>query len=116
MAMSFSATGREQTAPSGRNTVYIAPNETRTMTVSRAGLVLISVEVPKGTTLGVSYANAGNVLPQGDGRFVFHGDVTVRAMARSQKDPTMTLEQAMLQSPLQLTGTGVHVVITRQSQ
>ena len=64
----------------------------------------------------MSYANAGNVLPQGDGRFVFHGDVTVRAMARSQKDPTMTLEQAMLQSPLQLTGTGVHVVITRQSQ
>ena len=47
MAMSFSATGREQTAPSGRNTVYIAPNETRTMTVTRAGLVLISVEVPE---------------------------------------------------------------------
>src|SRR5688500_4662826 len=66
-----------------------APNEERAVTLSKSGVVLASVTVPKGTSMVVSYDPAKGLLPTGDGRFEFFGDVEIRAQAVSQRNQTM---------------------------
>jgi len=105
--------GHGQAQPANRNTVYIAPNIARSLTISRSGVVLTTLAVPQGTILSVTFDTDGSALPSNDGRFSFHGNVEIRAMASSQK-PNLELANAMLRSPLQLAGTGVDVSITPQ--
>jgi hypothetical protein len=100
----------------GRETVYIAPNIARTVVISRSGAVLTTLAVPQGTVISVAYDTARSVLPVNDGRFEFHGNVEVRVLASSEKNPTERLQQAMLQSPVLLTATGVDVEITPVSK
>jgi hypothetical protein len=108
LALSVTSIGHGQ--PS-RNTVYIAPNISRTVTISRSGVVWTTLAIPQGTAIGVTYDTARSVLPSGDGRFVFHGNVEIRALAISQKDPTQRFQQAVSESPLELTAMGVDVEI-----
>src|SRR5688500_18979435 len=60
------------------------PNEEPVVTLSKSGVVLASVTVPKGTSMVLSYDPAKGLLPTGDGRFEFFGDVEIRAQAVSQ--------------------------------
>jgi hypothetical protein len=113
LAISVVSTGHGQGNQTSRNTVFVAPNVARTVTISRGGVVWTTLAVPPGTAISVTFDVAGSVLPTNDdGRFVFHGNVEVRALAMSQKDPTLMFQQALQQSPLQLTATGVDVEIT----
>jgi len=112
--MAFSFVSAEWGQPrNARNTVYIAADVARTVSISRAGLPLTSMAVPRGTLLSVTYDIATSVLPKSDRRFEFHGDVEIRAMAESQK-PRLILEEAMRQSPIELAATGVDVTIVPQ--
>jgi hypothetical protein len=112
LAMSVVSIGHGQAAQTGRNTVYIAPNISRTVTISRSGVVLTTLAIPQGTAISVTYDVAGSVLsPNNDGRFVFHGSVEIHVLPISQKDPTLQFQQAVLQSPLQMTATSVDVEI-----
>lgn len=123
LSLSLTSLGHAQTQQT-RNTVTIAPNVARTMTISRAGVVLGVFSVPEGTLLNVTYATAGSILPTTDpamrqvevaaGRFEFHGDVEVRAEVATQRDQSVRLQDAMLQSPVVLSSKGVDVVIARQ--
>ena len=74
-------------------------------------MVLSVLTAPQGTALSVTYDTAGSVFPNNDGRFVFHGTVDVRALAMSQKDPTLFFQQALDQGPLHLTAAGVDVEV-----
>src|SRR5262245_7053443 len=112
LAMSIASVGHGQTQQSGRNTVYIAPNMARTVTISRSGVILTTLAVPQGTIISVTYDTAGSVLPSGDGRVTFHGNVEVRVMAAGQRQ--LKLEDAILQAPIQLTASGVDVSIAPQ--
>jgi hypothetical protein len=111
LTMSVVSIGHGQAPQTGRNTVYIAPDISRTITISRSGVVWTTLAVSQGTAISVTYDVAGSTLPTNDGRFAFHGNVEIRALAISQKDPTLMFQQAMMQSPLQLTATGVDVEI-----
>ena len=110
LALTGVSTGHSQAPQGARNTVYIAPNVPRTLTISRAAVTLTTLTIPEGTLLSVTFDTARSVLPQADGRFEFHGNVEIHAMASSQKPP-LILEEAMRQSPIQLTATDVDVVI-----
>jgi hypothetical protein len=94
-----------------RQTVIIAPNIARTITVSRVGVVLVSLTVPQGTVLSVTYDEVRSRLPGADGRFEFHGDVELRVVVASQRARSVTLEEAMQQAPLLLTIKAGDVVI-----
>jgi hypothetical protein len=112
----FESFGHAQ-EPNATEWVLIAPNEDRTVTVSRAGVVFVSLVVPKGAILMVSHQRQAVVLPSGDGRFEFLGNVDIRAQAVSQRKPDITLEQAMMEfSPVLLSGKDVQVVIVPGSQ
>jgi|KBSSwiStaDraftv2_1062776.scaffolds.fasta_scaffold1995441_1 hypothetical protein len=115
MAIAIGSIGHGQAAQAGRNTVFIAPNISRTVTISRSGVVWTTLAIPQGTAISVTFDVAGSALQtNGDGRFVFHGNVEVRALAVSQRDPALMFQQALLQSPIQLTATGVDVEIAPQ--
>jgi hypothetical protein len=116
LTLAVASVGHGQAAQTGRSTVYIAPNVSRTVTISRADVVWTTVEVPAGTAISVTFDVAGSVLPANDGRFVFHGNVEVHALAISQKDPTLKFQQALTQSPVQLIATNVDVEITPQTR
>src|SRR5258705_5197515 len=91
LAVSLVSIGHGQAPQPGRNTVYIAPNVARTVTISRSGVMLTALTVPQGTLISVTFDTAGSILPASPvsgGRFVFHGNVEVRALATSQRDPT----------------------------
>jgi hypothetical protein len=109
LSLAVAGVGRGQ-AQAGRNTVYIAANIERTLTISRSGVVLTTLTIPQGTMISVTYDRPDSVLPATGGRFVFRGNVQIRAMAVSQK-PNQTLEAAMLASPIQLTAFDVDVFI-----
>jgi hypothetical protein len=111
LATSVVSVGHGQAAQAVRNTVFIAPNVQRTVTITRSGVVVMAITIPQGTAIGVTYDTAGSVLPATGGRFEFHGDVEVRALATSQRDPTLGFQDAVLQSPLRLTAAGVDVDI-----
>jgi hypothetical protein len=93
--------------------IFFAPNTTRTVTVSRNGEPLVSLNVPKGAFLSVSYDDRQpHVIT--DGYFEFHGDVAVRIQppsAAPRLHPGKTLAQVMREAPLVLTGAGMDVVI-----
>src|SRR5262249_55821232 len=113
LAMALASVAYGQAQQPARNTVYIAPNVARTLTISRSDVIVTTIAIPRGTLISVTFDTAGTVLPQADGRFVFHGNVEIRAMAASQK-PNLMLADAMLQAPIQLAATGVDVVIAPQ--
>ena len=113
LAQSVVSIGHGQAQQLTRNTIYIAPNVARTLTISRSDVILTTLAVPQGTLISVTFDTARTVLPPTDGRFLFHGDVEIRAMASSQK-PNGNLADAMLQSPIQLRATGVDVVVAPQ--
>ncbi len=116
LTISIVSVGHGQAAQTGRNTIFIAPNISRTVTISRSGVVWTTLAIPQGTAISVTFEVPGNVLPtNGDGRFAFHGSVEIHALAISRKDPTLMFQQALLQSPLQLSATGVDVEIAPQS-
>ena len=110
LALSVVSVGHGQTQQAGRNSVVIAPNIARTVTISRSGVLLATVNIPQGTLISVTFDGAGSVPAAGDGRFNFRGNVEIHAMADSQR--TAKLWDAMLQqAPIQLTATGVDVAI-----
>jgi len=111
LALSLVSVGHGQAQQPARNTVYIAPNIARTLTISRSGVMMTTLSIPQGTLLSVTYDTAGSVLPANDGRFAFHGNVEIRALAASQKPANMILADAMERSPIQLTATDVDVAI-----
>jgi hypothetical protein len=114
LTLSLVSLGHGQAQQPARNTAYIAPNIARTLTISRTGAMLTTLSIPQGTLLSVTYDTAGSVLPASDGRFAFHGNVEIRALAASQKPRNVMLAEAMLEAPIQLTATGVDVAITPQ--
>jgi hypothetical protein len=94
-------------------TIFFAPNAARTITLSKQGVILASFTVGAGTAISVGWTNGPYTRPDPDGRFEVHGDVEIRLQPVSQRDPAVKLEQAMLQSPLTLTGRTVDLVINR---
>jgi hypothetical protein len=74
--------------------------------------MVTTLAIPQGTIISVTFDPAGNVPPAGDGRFVFHGDVEIHALAASQRQ--LRLPEAMAEAPIQLTATGVDVAIAPQ--
>lgn len=105
--------GHGQAQQPGRNSIVIAPNIPRTLTISRSDVVLTTLTIPRGTVVSITFDRAGNVPPAGDGRFAFHGNVEIRAMANSQR--TQKLWDAMSQeATIQLTATGVDVAVAPQ--
>lgn len=113
LAMSVVSVGRGQAQQPGRNSIVIAPNIARTLTISRSDVLLTTLNIPQGTIISVTFDTAGNVPTTGDGRFAFHGNVEIHALAESQR--TAKLWDAMLQqAPIQLTATGVEVAIVPQ--
>jgi hypothetical protein len=113
LALSVAVVGHGQAQQPGRNSIVIAPNVARTLTISRAGVLLTTLSIPQGTLISVTFDTAGNVPPAGDGRFAFHGNVEIHAMADSQR--TQKLWDAMSQqATIQLTATGVDVAIAPQ--
>jgi hypothetical protein len=113
LSLSLVSSGHAQAQPT-RDTVTIAANVARSVTISKAGVVLGVFSVPQGTLLSVTYDTARSILPTTDGRFEFHGDVEIRAQSASQRTRTVQLQDAMLQSPVLLTSKDVDVVIVRQ--
>ena len=113
LVVALVSVGHGQAQQPARNTIYIAPNVARTLTISRSDVVLTTLAIPQGTLISVTFDTAGAVLPPPDGRFAFHGNVEIRAMAASQK-PNLILADAMLRSPIQLAATEVDVVIAPQ--
>jgi hypothetical protein len=113
VALCLVSHGRAQTT-SSRNTLFIAPNVARTVTLSTSGVVVASLNVPRGTVLSVSFDQSQSTGPTADGtRFEFHGDIEVRAESVSQRQ-SGPLEQSFNQAPVVLTGKGVDVVIAQQ--
>lgn len=106
--------GHGQAQSTGRNTIYIAPNVARTVFISRSGVILTTLAIPGGTLISVTFDTTETVRPVIDGRFEFHGYVAISAMAASQKPANLKLDDAMLQSPVQLTASGVDVLIAPQ--
>jgi len=86
----------------------------RSVTISKAGVLLGTFTVPQGTLLSVTSGTVGSILPATDGRFEFHDDVEIRAQPASRRTRTIQLQDAMLQSPVLLKSKDVDVVIVRQ--
>jgi hypothetical protein len=113
LAVSVVSVGRGQAQQPGRNSIVIAPNIARTLTISRSGVIVATLNIPQGTIISVTFDTAENGQPAGNGRFVFHGNVEIHAVAASQR--TEKLWDAMLrQAPIQLTASGVDVAIAPQ--
>jgi hypothetical protein len=101
--------GQVQQPGPGKNSIVIVPNIERTLTISRSGMVLTTMNIPQGTTLlGVTFDTAENSQPANDGRFLFHGNVEIH-VASTEK--TAKLWDRMDQAPIQLAATGVDVAI-----
>lgn len=103
--------GRAQPAGS-QETIYFAPNIARTVTLSKQGVLLASMAVPSGTMISVRWDGSPSTRPAADGRFEVHGNVEVRLQAASQRDRSIAAQQAMLRSPLTLTGEEVDLVVS----
>jgi hypothetical protein len=114
LALAFVGVGRGQPQQAGREAVVIAPNIPRTLSISRDGVTLTTLTIPQGTVISVIFDTPGPVLPPPDGRFVFHGNIEIRAMAVGQKPSHLPLWEAMKEAPLQLAATGMDVVIAPQ--
>ena len=113
LAVSMFWAGHIQAQQPGRNTIIIAPNIERTLTISRSGVVVTSMNIPRGTLLSVTFdTTAESSAPTNNGRFAFHGNVEIHALAESQR--TARLTEAVNQAPIQLTATGVNVAIAPQ--
>jgi hypothetical protein len=112
LAVSVFSDGHIQAQQPGRNTIIIAPNIERTLAISRSGVVVTTMNIPQGTLLSVTFDTAENSAPANDGRFTFHGNVEIHALAEIQR--TARLTEAMNQAPIQLTATGVDVAIAPQ--
>jgi len=106
-----------------QGTISFAPDATRTITLSRNGVTLASLEIPKGNLLRVFYDNTQPnpaLTPEPNG-VVFilghqqpielHGDVRVAAITRDQVGANLSVSQVMTQATLQLAGHDVDVVI-----
>jgi|SRR5262245_1200599 len=109
LALSVVSVGHGQAPQPGRNAIIIAANIERTLTISRLGVVLTTMDIPQGTLLSVTFDPAENSQPANNGRFTFHGNVEIHALASSQRNASLT--EAMNQAPVQLTATGVDVAI-----
>ncbi|HEX7794607.1 MAG TPA: hypothetical protein VF456_09670 [Vicinamibacterales bacterium] len=109
LALSLVSIGHGQAQRPGRNGIIIAGNIERTLTISRLGVVLTTMDIPQGTLLSVTFDAAENSQPANDGRFTFRGNVEIHALASSQR--TARLAEAMDHAPIQLTATGVDVAI-----
>jgi hypothetical protein len=113
LALSVVSVADGQVQQSGRNSIVIAPDIARTVTISRASTVLTVMNIPQGTNIFITFDTADNAqLTTGNGRFAFHGNVEIRAMAASQR--TSKLFDSMDQAPIHLTATGVDVAIAPQ--
>jgi hypothetical protein len=109
LALSVVSVEHIQAQQPGRNAIVIAPNTERTLTISRSGVVLTTRNIPQGTLLSVIFDTAQNSQPANDGRFTFHGNVEIHALAASQR--TARLTAAINQAPIQLNAIGVDVAI-----
>lgn len=107
--LSAVSVGRIRAQQLGKNTMIIAPNIERILTISRSGVVLATVDIPKGTLVSVTFDTAENGQPANNGRFSFHGDVAIHALAASQQ--TSMLPHALTEAPIQLAASGVDVAI-----
>jgi hypothetical protein len=113
LTVSMFSAGHIQAQQPGRNTIIIAPNIERTLTISQSGVVVTTMNIPQGTFLSVTFdTTVENSSPANDGRFAFHGNVEIRALAERQRSARLT--EAMNQAPIQLIATGVDVVIAPQ--
>src|SRR5262249_3133421 len=112
LAVSVVSIGHGQAQQSGKNTIVLAPNIARTVTISRDGTVLTVMNIPQGTNIFVTFDTAYNLQPtSGDGRFAFHRNVEIRALSASQRTK---LFDSMDQAPIHLTATRVDVDIAPQ--
>src|SRR5947199_4848703 len=83
--------------------ILIAPNVARSVTVTRSGVLLTSLTIPKGTILCASYDEPPTFISAG--RWEFFGDFVLRAQPASEPPPAgmRRVEQMMRQAPLVLT-------------
>jgi hypothetical protein len=110
LALSVVWVGHGQAQQSGKNSMIIAPNIPRTLTISRADIVLTTLNIPQGTIISITFDTGENGQPAaGDGRFSFHGNVEIHVEAASQR--TAKLFDSMDQAPIHLTAIGVDVAI-----
>jgi hypothetical protein len=93
--------------------ILFAPNSVRSVTLSKNGVPLASLNVPKGTALSASYDNRQSNSITG-GRWEFHGDFALRALPATElasRPSGERAEQTMSRAPLVLTAQGVDVMI-----
>ncbi len=114
--LAHAAVGQDNRPTPARNIVYIAPNLTRTMMIFKAGVQVLTLTIPRGTALSVTFDVDKSPNPAHDQRFEFHGNVEIRALVVAQRDPALRLEQAMRQAPITLTATNVDVEIAVEAR
>ena len=82
-----------------------APNVARTVTVTRRGALLATLQIPQGTLLVASY-DERNPTSFGDGRFEFHGDFRLYALPATENTPppagVRKIDQIRSEAPLVL--------------
>ena len=86
----------------------------RTVTMSKEGTVIAAVSVPPGTFVSVVYDKQGNPPPESvlGATIKLHGDIEVHALSRTQYDHKEKIADALLASPVTISGTDVEVALT----